>query len=360
MKKIKVLVVDDSALVRQALTTILNADPGIEVINIASDPYVAITKIRNQEPDVITLDLHMPRMDGLTFLKKLMAQRPIPVVVISSLTTEGSRTAMKAFEYGAIQVLKKPDLTLDASANENNIRICDAVKAASQARLTKVKKVLSLSLNQEAPGLPTPPIHSGKLGEPSKEIIVIGASVGGTEALKVILHGIPPDSPGIIVVQHMPEGFTRTYAEALDHAFDVHVKEAEDGEFITKGKVLIAEGDHHLLLKKRGIRYQVELKKGALVNRHRPSVDVLFRTVSRCVGKDAVGVLLTGMGSDGAKGLLEMKQAGAYTIAQDESSCVVFGMPQEAIKLGAVDTVLPIDQISSHLMSYLQKKKRKE
>jgi two-component system, chemotaxis family, protein-glutamate methylesterase/glutaminase len=361
MSKIKVLIVDDSALVRQSLSAIFHTDPDIEITGIASDPYGAVKQIQKNTPDVITLDLQMPRMDGLTFLKKLMRQHPIPVVVISSLTTEGSRTALRALEYGAIQVLHKPTFSLNQVDPEQQMAICDAVKAASMAKLPAMRNVVQLTSGIDP--LPEQYINT-KLqpckGNLNQQVVVIGASAGGTEALKVVLRGLPKeDVPGIVVVQHMPKGFTKLFAEGLNRSFPFHIKEAEDGDVVQCGQIIIAEGDHHLLLKKRGNQYIVSVNQGDLVNRHRPSVDVLFQSTAKVAGSCATGILLTGMGNDGAKGLLEMKEAGAYTMVQDEESSVVFGMPREAIRLNAADQVLPLDVIPTRLMQHVRKKLEK-
>lgn len=359
MKKIKVLIVDDSALVRQSLMAIFKTDPEIHVSGIAADPFAAVKQIQKQKPDVITLDLQMPRMDGLTFLKKLMKQHPIPVVVISSLTAEGSRTALRALEYGAIEVMHKPGFSLNTVDPDQRLAICDAVKAASMAKLPAMENMVQLttgidSLPEKYTNAKLPPCT----GELSRQVIVIGASAGGTEAIKVILRGLPQeDVPGIVVVQHMPKGFTKLFAEGLNRSFPFHIKEAEEGDVVQCGRILIAEGDHHITLKKRGDHYLVSLNQDDLVNRHRPSVDVLFGSAARVVGSCATGIILTGMGNDGAQGLLKMKEAGAFTIAQDEATSVVFGMPREAIRLHAADQILPLEIIPKRLMQHVMNKK---
>ncbi len=350
MSKIKVLIVDDSALVRRAMTDILSSDPAIEVVGASGDPYLAVEKMREVIPDVITLDVEMPRMDGVTFLRKLMSQRPIPVVMCSSLTESGSGTALKAMEYGAVDIIQKPRLGVKQFLEESKILICDAVKAAAGVRR---RKFSAASLNV-APKLTAdavlPKTMSTAMMETTEKVVAVGASTGGTEALRVLLEALPGDSPGMVIVQHMPEHFTRAFADRLDSLCRVSVKEAEDSDTILRGRVLIAPGNRHMLLKRSGARYYVEVKDGPLVSRHRPSVDVLFRSAARYAGKNAVGVIMTGMGDDGARGLAEMKEAGAYTIAQDEASCVVFGMPKEAVKLKAVDRLVPLNMIAKSIL----------
>ncbi len=350
-KKIRVLIVDDSAVVRQTLSQILNSDPDIEVMGTASDPFFAAKKIAKEIPDVITLDIEMPRMDGLTFLKKIMSQHPIPVVVISSLTSKSTETGIRALEYGAVEIITKPQLNTKQFFEESKIRICDAVNAAAIAKIKR--KIISSHQRTVEPKYSAdaiiPKVNVKSMIETTEIVVAVGASTGGTDALLIFLQNMPPDSPGIVIVQHMPEYFTRSFANRLNDLCPISVKEAENNERVTRGKALIAPGNHHMLLKRSGARYYVEIKDGPLVNRHRPSVDVLFRSTAKYAGKNAIGIIMTGMGDDGARGLLEMKQAGAYTIAQDEKSCVVFGMPNEAIKLNASEKVLPLDQIASHI-----------
>ncbi len=346
-KKTRVLIVDDSAVVRQSLEDILSSDPSIEVMGSARDPYIASERIKNEIPDVITLDVEMPGMDGITFLKKIMSQMPIPVVMCSSLTGKGTQTAMKALEYGAVEIVEKPRMGAKIFLEESSIMICDAVKAAAVA---KPKKVISHSTLKVRPKL-TADVVLGRgstkaMIRTTEKIVVVGASTGGTEALRVFLESLPMDTPGTVIVQHMPENFTTAFANRLDSLCSASVKEAADNDTVIPGRVLIAPGNKHMLLKRSGARYFVELKDGPLVSRHRPSVDVLFRSAARYAGSNAVGVIMTGMGDDGAKGMHEMKEAGAYNIAQDEKSCVVFGMPNEAIKLGAVDKILSLDSIA--------------
>lgn len=352
--KIRVLIVDDSAVVRQTLATILKTDNEIDVIGVATDPYFAAKKIQNEVPDVITLDIEMPRMDGLTFLKKIMAQHPIPVVVISSLTAKGTETGIKALEYGAVEIITKPQMNTKQFFEESKIRLCDAVKAAASARI-KRKKMHSSDM-QVVPKYTAdaiiPKAYKHSMIKTTEIVVAVGASTGGTDALSVFLQGMPLDSPGIVIVQHMPEHFTRSFANRLDTICKITVKEAENNDSVIRGRALIAPGNHHMLLKRSGARYYVEIKEGPLVNRHRPSVDVLFRSTARYAGSNAVGIIMTGMGDDGAKGLLEMKEAEAFTIAQDEKTCVVFGMPNEAIKLNATKKILPLDQIAPYLVSH--------
>lgn len=344
--KIKVLVVDDSALVRQTMTKILSDDPSIEVIGTAGDPFVAARKIAQSPPDVMVLDIEMPRMDGLTFLREIMATDPIPVVICSSLTGGNSESAMKALEYGAVEVVSKPKVGTKQFLEESQVQLCDAVRAAHAARNGHARRAPAPEV---APKL-TADVMLAKptgqtLAETTDKVLVIGASTGGTEALRALLETMPLDCPGIVVVQHMPEHFTRAFAERLDSLCRISVKEAEDNDTVLRGRALIAPGNRHTLLKRSGARYYVEVRDGPLVSRHRPSVDVLFRSTARYAGRNAVGVIMTGMGDDGAKGMKEMKDQGAFTIAQDEQTCVVFGMPKEAIKLGGVDRVVPLELI---------------
>jgi two-component system, chemotaxis family, protein-glutamate methylesterase/glutaminase len=349
MPKIKVLIVDDSALVRQALSDILSSDPGIEVIGMAQDPIVAVQRISEQVPDVITLDVEMPRMDGITFLQKLMSQHPIPVVMCSSLTESGSETALKAMEYGAVDIITKPKMGTKQFIEESRIRICDSIKAAAAARIIPHRVIREVSPKYTADVMIEAP-NAKAMILTTEKIVAVGASTGGTEALSVFLQMLPEDTPGIVIVQHMPENFTAAFAKRLNSICKVTVKEAENNDSVVRGHVLIAPGNKHTLLKRSGARYYVEVKDGPLVSRHRPSVDVLFRSAARYAGKNAVGIILTGMGDDGAHGMKEMHDAGSRTIAQDEATCVVFGMPNEAIKQGGVDKVMPLDKIAAEMM----------
>lgn len=352
MKKIKVMIIDDSAFVRQTLTGILNLDHEIEVVSTAADPIFAASKISKDRPDVITLDLEMPRMNGLTFLKKLMANLPIPVVVISSLTEKGGEMSLKALEYGAVDVITKPKLITKEFFEESKIQICDAVKAAAQANIKKVS-AKKTSLSGPMPKLSADEIlelsrNSVNIKYTTDKFIALGASTGGTQAIEAFLKAMPPDCPGIVIVQHMPELFTKSFADRLDNLCSITVKEGVNGDLITSGKAIIAPGNRHMLVVKTGAKYSIEINDGPLVNRHRPSVDVLFRSVANCAGHNALGIIMTGMGDDGARGLLEMKAAGSYTIAQDENSCVVFGMPKVAISMDAASVILPLDEIARH------------
>ncbi len=347
--KIRVLIVDDSAVVRQTLKEVLSSDPEIEVIATAGDPFVAAERISEQVPDVITLDIEMPRMDGLTFLKKIMSQHPIPVVICSSLAEEGALSTLKALEYGAVEIIAKPRLGTRQFLEDSRVTLCEAVKAAAAARLHSLGPSHTVEPKLTADAILSPATRA--MAETTEKVVVIGASTGGTEALKTLLEALPADSPGIVIVQHMPELFTRAFANRLDGLCSITVKEAETNDTVIRGRALIAPGNHHLLLKRSGARYYVEIKDGPLVCRHRPSVDVLFRSAARYAGQNAVGVILTGMGDDGARGMLEIKQAGAVTIAQDEATCVVFGMPKEAIKLGAVDKILPLHTVAGAVLA---------
>ncbi len=348
-KKVRVLIVDDSALVRQTLEEILASDPGIEVVGTAANPYIAVEKLQEDVPDVITLDVEMPRMDGITFLRKIMTQHPLPVVMCSSLTESNSETALKALEYGAVEIIQKPRLGTKKFLEESRIRICDAVKAAA---LVHVKRHIARPAVQ--PKLTADAViekpRSSAMIQTTEKVVVVGASTGGTEALRVFLEAIPLNSPGIAIVQHMPEQFTASFARRLDSLCRISIKEAEDNDTLIPGRALIAPGNRHMLLKRSGARYFIEIKDGPLVCRHRPSVDVLFRSAARYAGKNCVGVIMTGMGDDGAKGMLEMKTSGAMTLAQDEKTCVVFGMPQEAIKLGGVHKILPLERLAAEVM----------
>ena len=349
--KIKVLIVDDSALVRNTMTEILNSDPRIEVIGTAGDPYIAVEKIQKMVPDVITLDIEMPRMDGLTFLKKIMSQHPIPVVVISTLTTKGAETGLKALEYGAVEVIEKPKINTKELLKESTFKLCRAIKAANQSKIKRLNKYsitdVPKKLSSDAVLAKSTNINPFKTTE---KVVAIGSSTGGTAAIKTLLMGLPLDCAGIIITQHMPEMFTKQFADRLNELCKITVKEAENGDSVLRGQALIAPGNKHMILSRSGSRYYVIVKDGPLVNRHRPSVDVLFRSTARSAGKNAVGIILTGMGADGAKGMLEMKEMGAINIAQDEETCIVYGMPKEAIELNAVDYILALDKIAHKML----------
>jgi len=348
--KIRVLIVDDSALVRQTMTEILSSDPEIEVMGAASDPFVAAERMEEQIPDVITLDIEMPRMDGLTFLQKIMSQHPIPVVICSSLAEQGAQSALRALDYGAVEIIAKPRVGTKQFLLESREMVCESVKAAAKARVYKQSAAGAVEPKLTADAIL--PRVRGAMLETTEKVVVIGASTGGTEALRSLLEVMPPDAPGMIVVQHMPEVFTRAFANRLDGLCQISVKEAEANDTVLRGRALIAPGNHHLLLKRSGARYYVDVKDGPLVSRHRPAVDVLFRSAARYAGRNAVAVILTGMGDDGARGMLEMKEAGAATIAQDEATSVVWGMPNEAIKRGAVDMVLPLGSIAGAILMH--------
>ncbi|CAH0351722.1 chemotaxis response regulator protein-glutamate methylesterase [Aquabacterium sp. CECT 9606] len=358
MPKTRVVVVDDSALVRSLLTEIINRQPDMECIGAAADPLVAREMIRNLNPDVITLDVEMPRMDGIDFLAKLMRLRPMPVVMVSTLTERGAEVTLKALELGAIDFVAKPKIGVADGLRQLQDDITDKIRIASKARINR----LHAPAAGGAPG--TAQAHdpkavarpvSASLGRLSTEkIIFIGASTGGTEATKEVLITLPADSPAVVITQHMPPGFTRNYAARLDGLCKISVKEAVDGERILPGHAYIAPGGMHLSVERSGANYLARVQDGDPVNRHKPSVEVLFKSAARVVGPNAVGIMLTGMGADGATAMREMRDAGAYCVAQDEASCVVFGMPREAIAAGAVQEVLPLNKITGHLMDHLR------
>jgi two-component system chemotaxis response regulator CheB len=340
----KVLIIDDSALMRQLLTQILGSDPELEVVGTAADPFIAREKIKTLNPDVLTLDIEMPRMDGLTFLEKLMRGHPMPVIMISSLTAKGADTTLRALSLGAIDFVSKPKVDVSNGTVEQADEIVAKVKAAARARVRPART---------STAAPVPSTGRTYQFSATHKIVAIGASTGGTEALKELLSPLPADFPGIVIVQHMPETFTHQFAARLDSLCKIRVKEAQDGDRILPGHALLAPGGHQMAVVRRGMEYAVHVYRGERVNRHLPSVDVLFSSCARNMGKNALGVLLTGMGADGAKGMLEMKQAGSFNIAQDESTCVVFGMPREAILLNAVDKVLPLGHIPDALLQQL-------
>jgi len=349
MNKIKVLIVDDSALVRQSLAAILSSDPQIEVCGMAADPFAAAERMKDCVPDVITLDVEMPKMDGITFLHKIMTQHPIPVVMCSTLTVAGSETALKALEYGAVDIIVKPKLGTKQFIEESRILICDTIKAAAHVRPGKIAPLREVAPKYTADVIMEKPSSQAMI-QTTEKVVVVGASTGGTEALRIFLEMLPEDTPGIVIVQHMPENFTAAFAKRLDSLCRVTVKEAANNDTVVRGRALIAPGNHHLLLKRSGARYYIEIKDGPLVSRHRPSVDVLFRSAARYAGKNAVGVIMTGMGDDGARGMKELFDAGSYTIAQDEASCVVYGMPHEAVKLGGVHRSMHLQNIAGEVL----------
>ncbi|MBS4095969.1 MAG: chemotaxis response regulator protein-glutamate methylesterase [Sulfuricella sp.] len=350
---IKVLVIDDSALIRSLLTEIINSQHDMEVVGCAQDPLIAREKIKALNPDVLTLDVEMPRMDGLVFLDKLMKLRPMPVIMISSLTEKSSFITLHALELGAVDYVTKPKLDIRSGITEYAHEITEKIRVAAKAHIkpTTAKSIeRSIEPKQSADAV-LPVCHRSICG--TEKVIAVGASTGGTEALRELLSMMPADSPGILVTQHMPEAFTRAFAKRLDGICRISVKEAEHGERVLPGHAYVAPGNRHLLLGRSGANYITELADGPPVNRHRPSVDVLFRSASNAAGKNAIGVILTGMGNDGAAGMLEMRTAGAFTIAQNEESCVVFGMPKEAIANGSIDEVLPLLSIGKRINSWL-------
>jgi two-component system chemotaxis response regulator CheB len=346
MREIKVLVVDDSAIVRKIFTDQLSKEPGIRVVGTAPDPYVARDKIVTLKPDVITLDIEMPRMDGITFLKKLMRYQPMPVIIVSSLTPKGGKLALEAIESGAVEVLCKPGASY--SVGDMGKQLAEKIKAASVARIRPPDR--SRKSIKEQPKLS---YRNRSLQETTHKVVAIGSSTGGTEALKQVLMKFPPTIPGILIVQHMPPKFTTAFAERLNELCDITVKEATDGDHVLTGRALIAPGNYHMLLRRSGARYFVSVETGPMVHHQRPAVDVLFDSVAEYAGSNAVGVILTGMGADGAKGLLNMRNAGARTIGQDEASCVVYGMPKEAAKMGAVEIVSPLQQVAQEVINVL-------
>ena len=346
--KIKVLVIDDSALIRTLLTEIINSQADMQVVGVAPDPIVARDMIKQLNPDVLTLDVEMPKMDGLDFLERLMRLRPMPVVMVSTLTERGSEITLRALELGATDFVTKPKMSIADGMREYTDLIADKIRAASQARISSLPSSAAKGASQNAApiSLRNPLISSEKL-------IIVGASTGGTEAIKSFLLGMPSDCPGILITQHMPAGFTKSFANRLDGVCQISVKEAEGGERILPGHAYIAPGDQHLLLSRSGANYVTQLSDAAPVSRHKPSVDVLFESAAQAAGKNAIGVILTGMGKDGAAGMALMKASGAYNYAQDEDSCVVFGMPKEAIAHGGVDEVLPLVDLPKAVLSQL-------
>jgi two-component system, chemotaxis family, protein-glutamate methylesterase/glutaminase len=352
-QKLRVLIVDDSASVRQILASILSEDPEIEVMATASDPFAAARRLQNELPDVILLDIEMPRMDGITFLRKIMAQHPIPVVMCSSLTEEGSDLMFQAFEAGAVDIVPKPRIDTRQALLESSGRLREAVKSAARARVRPRAERRLIEKKLTADAIIPPPVL-GRSRPTTERIVCIGASTGGTEALNDVLEALPANCPGILIVQHMPQGFTAAFARRLDSVCPMKVKEAEDGEPVQPGHAYIAPGARHMLLQRTGMRYHIAIKDGPPVSRHRPSVDVLFRSAAQYAGSNALGVIMTGMGDDGAKGLLEMRKLGAATRAQDEESCVVFGMPKEAIGRGAAEKVVALSQIPREIMLWYQ------
>ncbi len=351
MAKIKVLVIDDSALIRSLMKELINSQPDMEVVATAPDPLIARELIKQHNPDVLTLDVEMPRMDGLDFLEKLMRLRPTPVIMVSSLTERGSSITMRALELGAVDFVAKPKIDIASGMQEYISDIAEKIRAAAKARIRRIEPhstPAKLSADAVLPALKNNFVSTEKL-------IIVGASTGGTEAIKELLLPMPADCPGILIAQHMPENFTKSFAARLDGLCRITVKEAEHNERVLPGHAYIAPGHSHLLLKRSGANYVTELSQAPPVNRHRPSVDVLFRSAANNAGPNAIGVILTGMGKDGALGMLEMKQAGAYNFAQDEHSCVVFGMPREAIAVGGVDEIVPLQRMTEKILAHLAK-----
>ena len=361
MKPIKLLIVDDSAVVRQVLTQVFAQSPDIRVIAAAPDPLFALEKMRSEWPDVIVLDVEMPRMDGITFLRKLMSERPTPVIICSTLTAAGTQTSIDALAAGALQIVTKPTMGLKQFLQESAHELIQAVRAAAGARLGALRPRPSASpaatpaAARPAAPLPAPlAAPAGAMAQTTDVLVAIGTSTGGTIALEQVLSTLPRACPGIVIVQHMPELFTAAFARRLDSLCQLDVREAKTNDRVLAGSALIAPGGKHMVVRRSGAQYRVEVLDGPPVNRHRPSVDVLFRSVAECAGRNALGILMTGMGADGARGLLQMHEAGARTLAQDEASCVVYGMPKEAVKLGAVDRTLALDAIPQEIVGALR------
>lgn len=352
MSKIRAVVVDDSALVRSLLTEIINRQPDMQCVGAAADPYAAREMIRNLNPDVITLDVEMPRMDGIDFLSKLMRLRPMPVVMVSTLTERGAEVTLRALELGAVDFVAKPKIGIADGLQQLAQEITEKIRVAAKAQVRKLHTPVATASGPAADHRPAASAGLGRLS--TEKIIFIGASTGGTEATRELLTALPADAPAVVITQHMPAGFTRSYAARLNGLCRIVVKEAQDGERILPGHAYIAPGGQHLSVERSGANYIARVQVGEPVNRHMPSVEVLFKSAARVVGPNAIGVMLTGMGADGAKAMREMRDAGAYCVAQDEASCVVFGMPREAIAAGAVHEVLPLPRIAPHLIEYLR------
>jgi len=349
VSRIKVMVVDDSAVVRQVVTGLLAEDPDIEVIAAVSDPILAMVRMKAKWPDVIVLDIEMPRMDGITFLKKIMAERPTPVVICSTLAEAGAQTSMMALAAGAVAVITKPKVGLKQFLEDASDDLVSTVKEAARANV----KALHVEAKHTADVImPAMDKHMTQI-QTTERVVALGTSTGGTQALELVLTGLPRVTPGIVIVQHMPEKFTAAFAERLNNLCQIEVKEAQNNDRVINSRALIAPGGKHMLLRRTGSQYYVEVMDGPLVNRHRPSVDVLFRSMAKCAGANALGVIMTGMGDDGAAGLLEMRHAGAKTVAQDEASCVVYGMPKEAVKRGGVEKTVTLNAIGAEIMQQL-------
>jgi len=350
MSKIRVLIVDDSAVIRKLLEKFLSASPDIEVVGTAADPYIARDKLVQLKPDVMTLDVEMPRMDGISFLEKVMQHMPTRTIIFSSLAKTGSETYFRALEAGAIEIMEKPSIDVSLSMETLAAEIIEKVKSVSKARIRTGLKVAGSTQT------PAPKASSSALAKTTHQLIAVASSTGGTEALKVFLAGMPANIPGTLVVQHMPPGFTKSFANNLNKMFPFEVKEAQEGDKVVPGRVLIAPGNYHMELYRNGAYYHVKLHQEAPLHSVRPAADYMMKSVAKFVGKNACGVVLTGMGKDGAEGLLEMKKAGAYTVAQNEETCVVYGMPQAAVNLGAADRVLPLDKIAGDLLAKISAK----
>ena len=353
-KRIKVMVVDDSAVVRQVVTALLIEDPEIEVIAAVADPILAIARMNVQWPDVIVLDIEMPRMDGITFLKKIMAEHPTPVVICSTLAEAGAKTSIEALSAGAVAIITKPKIGLKQFLVDASDDLLSAVRTAARANVKRLSSV-SLPVREKNTAdviMPAADKYSAMI-QTTERVVALGTSTGGTQALEVVLRSLPRVTPGIVIVQHMPEKFTAEFASRLNGLCQIEVKEAQNNDRVVPGRALIAPGGKHMLLRRTGAQYYVEVMDGPLVNRHRPSVDVLFRSVAKCAGANALGVIMTGMGDDGAAGLLEMRTAGARTVGQDEESCVVYGMPKEAVKRGAVEKTVSLNAIGREIMQQL-------
>jgi two-component system chemotaxis response regulator CheB len=351
MNKIKVMVVDDSAVVRQVVGGILEAEPDIQLLCAVADPLLAMTRMAVQWPDVIVLDIEMPRMDGITFLKKIMAERPTPVVICSTLTEAGAQTSLAALAAGAVAIITKPKIGLKQFLGDSSDDLVSAVRAASRAR---PRVPLQAVGKHTADVILQPAYRQGAMLQTTERVVALGTSTGGTQALEAVLTALPRVAPGIVIVQHMPEKFTAAFASRLNGLCQIEVREAQNHDRVVPGVALIAPGGSHLLLRRNGARYHVEVMGGPLVSRHRPSVDVLFRSVAQAAGANALGIIMTGMGDDGAVGLLEMRKAGARTLGQDEDSCVVYGMPKEAVKLGAVERSVPLGAIAREILGCMR------
>lgn len=351
MQQINVLVVDDSAVVRQVLTDLLSRDPQIHIQGTASDPLFALERMKKSWPDVIILDIEMPRMDGLTFLKKIMSERPTPIIICSTLTAAGAQPTMQALALGAVDIISKPTMGLKGFLHDVSQEIIQAVKAAAHAKLRN-NAPLSAPAQRNSADIVLAPPSASTIKTTTDKVVAIGASTGGTQAIETVLRELPRVSPGIVIVQHMPANFTAAFSQRLNSLCEIEVKEAVKGDRVIPGRALIAPGGRHLLLRRDGAQYHVDVIDGPPVNRHRPSVDVLFRSAAKCAGSNALGIILTGMGDDGAAGLKELRDTGAITIAQDEQSCVVFGMPKEAILRNAAASILPLNKIAREIMSW--------